>query len=258
MSATPRMSSVRPALTLVLASTLIFGCSLLKKKDTGIEDDPPVANAPTVAVTGTGAKNEKDVLRYKNETKVADEPATIGRDSTKAKTFPASGADVATLPKGTTVTTIAKYFSTGVLVIFDDPATADGTKLMGWITPEALAAPAAAVTPIATATQAAAPVLTAPKQLVDAGPKLATGADAGAVDAGGAADAGKAASADAGATPAAANAGLTVPPLPGNTCPTGFVLVGPACRRPCSADRDCPKGTVCLSTGAKKTCAATR
>lgn len=243
-----RLSPVRPALGLLLSCTLIFGCSLLKKKnkDAGAEEDPPVANAPTITVTGSGAKNEKDVLRYASETKIADEPATIGRDGTKAKTFPASGADVATLSKGTTVVKIAKYFSTGVLVTFDDPTTGDGTKLMGWIAPEALAAPAVA--------QTAAPVFTATaaKTVVDAGVKTA---DAGVVDAGGAADAGKAGVADAGAAGPAPL--LQVLPTAGK-CPAGFVLVTPFCRRPCAADGDCPKGTFCTSSAGKKTCSATK
>jgi hypothetical protein len=239
----------RPLFALLLASTFVIGCGLLKKKKDA-EDEPPVANAPTVTVTGTGAKNEKDVLRYAAETKVASEPATIGKDGVKAKTFPSSGADVATLSKGTTVVKLAKFFSTGVLVVFDDPTTGDGTKLMGWIAPEALAVPAAGVT--------AAPVLTAPKVAVDAGPK-----DAGlaAVDAGGGggsaiADAGRAAAADAG--PVQSSGTITALPGPTKACPAGMILVGPLCRRPCSADGDCPKGAFCTSSSGKKTCSATR
>lgn len=254
MSAKLRLSSARPALGLVLACTLVFGCSLLKKKnDAGAEDDPPIANAPTVTVTGSGAKNEKDVLRYANETKIADEPATIGRDTTKAKTFPGSGADVATLSKGTTVVKIAKYFSTGVLVTFDDPTTADGTKLMGWIAPEALAVPAAAETAAATAAATAAPIVTAPKVVADAGSKAAIGVDAGGKADAGVKDAGAAADAARPAPPAL----LQVLPTAGK-CPTGFVLVTPFCRRPCVADGDCPKGTFCTSSNGKKTCSATK
>jgi hypothetical protein len=234
--------AARPAVALVLACTFVVGCGLLKKKkDAGTDDQPP-ANAPTVTVTGTGAKNEKDVLRYASETKIAEEPATIGKDGVKVRTFPASGAEVATLSKGTTVVKLAKFFSTGVLVLFDDPTTGDGTKLMGWIPPEAVAAPAATTT--------AAPVFTAPKVVVDAGPK-----DAGGVgDAGAAADAGKAA-ADAGsATPAIG----TITALPTNgKCPTGMTLVGPLCRRPCTTDADC-KGAFCTSSAGKKTCSATK
>lgn len=243
-----RLPAARPALGLVLSCTLIFGCSLLKKKkDAGAEEDPPVANAPTVTVTGSGAKNEKDVLRYASETKIAYERATVGKDGVKAKTFPSSGADVAPLSKGTTVVKIAKYFSTGVLVLFDDPTTADGTKLMGWIAPEALAAPTAAPT--------AAPVFTAPKVVVDAGLKVAT-ADAGVVDAGGAADAGKATAVDAGGSPTS-TALLQVQPTTGK-CPAGFVLVAPFCRRPCIVDSNCPAGTFCTTSAGKKTCSATK
>jgi hypothetical protein len=247
--------AARPTVALVacaVACTFVVGCGLLKKKNDAGTDEQPPANAPTVTVTGSGAKNEKDVLRYASETKIAEEPATVGKDGVKARTFPASGAEVATLSKGTTVVKIAKFFSTAVLVLFDDPTTADGTKLMGWIPPEALAAPAATGA-------TAAPVFTAPKVVVDAGPKDAGGvADAGPKDAGGVADAG--ATADAGK--AAADAGSvavgTITALPTNgKCPAGMILFGPLCRKPCTSDADC-KGAFCVSSGGKKTCAATK
>ncbi|MEA2753154.1 MAG: hypothetical protein QOI41_7297 [Myxococcales bacterium] len=238
-------SVLAPALVLVMSCTFVLGCKFLKKKgaDGGADED-----AATVTVTGTGAKNEKDVLRYASETKVADEPGVIGKDVTKARTFPASGAEVATLSKGTQVIQLAKFFSTGVLVIFTDPAASDGSKLMGWITPESLAA-----APAATTTNTATPVFTAAKP-VDAGAKDSGVTDAGA-DAGGAADAGKAA--DAGAT--TGGAAITAPPGAGGTCPGGFVLVQPPalCRKICASDLDCPKGSgaVCKSLAGKKVCA---
>jgi hypothetical protein len=228
----------RPALALVLSCTFVVGCKFLKKKGAEGGDE----DAATVTVTGTGAKNEKDVLRYASEIKVADEAGIIGKDVTKARTFPASGAEVATLSKGTQVIQIAKFFSTGVLVIFTDPATADGSKLMGWIPPESLAAPGAVAT-----TTTAAPIVTVAKP-VDAGAK-----DSGVVDAG--ADAGKAA--DAGA--ATAGAAITAIPGPGGSCPGGFVLIQPPplCRKLCASDLDCPKGSgaVCKpAAGGKKVC----
>jgi hypothetical protein len=231
-------SFARPAIALVLCCTVVVGCKFLKKKGAAGGDDE---DAATVTVTGTGAKNEKDVLRYASEIKVADEPGIVGKDVTKARTFPASGAEVATLSKGTPVIQLAKFFSTGVLVIFTDPATADGSKLMGWIPPESLAAPGAVASAPTTA-----PVFTAAKP-VDAGAK-----DSGAVDGG--ADAGKAA--DAGAT--TGGAPITAAPGPGGTCPGGFVLTQlPAlCRKACASDLDCPKGsgTVCKSITGKKVC----
>jgi hypothetical protein len=232
-------SFARPAIALVLCCTVVVGCKFLKKNaaDGGGDED-----AATVTVTGTGAKNEKDVLRYASEIKVADEPGTIGKDVTKARTFPASGAEVATLSKGTPVIQIAKFFSTGVLVIFTDPATADGSKLMGWIPPESLAAPGA----VASAAPTTAPVFTAAKP-VDAGVK-----DSGAVDSG--ADAGKAA--DAGAP--AGGLGIAAAPGPGGACPGGFVLTQlPAlCRKSCASDLDCGKGSgaICKSVTGKKVC----
>jgi hypothetical protein len=231
---------VRPAIGLVLSCTIVLGCGLIKKKkDAGNDDDEPPVNAPTVTVTGTGAKNEKDILRYASETKLANEPATIGKDATKVRTFPASGADVTALAKGTAVVKLAKFFSTGVLILFDDPAAADGSKLMGWIAPEALAVPGA--TPVLTA-----PVLTAPKVVtLDAG--------GGAKDAGPAvADAGKVV-ADAGG-PVQSSGTITALPVAGK-CPAGMILVTPLCRKPCAADAECPKGSVCKSSGGRKTCA---
>lgn len=229
----------RPALALVLSCTFVVGCKFLKKKGAEGGDE----DAATVTVTGTGAKNEKDVLRYASEIKVADEAGIIGKDVTKARTFPASGAEVATLSKGTQVIQIAKFFSTGVLVIFTDPATADGSKLMGWIPPESLAAPGTVAT-----TTTAAPIVTVARP-VDAGAK-----DSGVVDAGG--DAGKAA--DAGA-PATVGLGIAAQPGPGGSCPPGFGLTQlPAlCRKLCASDLDCGKGSgaICKTISNKKVCA---
>ncbi len=236
-------SFLRPAIALVVACTLVAGCQLLKKKGAGADDE----DAATVTVTGTGAKNEKDVLRYASEIKVADEAGVIGKDATKARTFPASGAEVATLSKGTPIVEIAKFFSTGVLVVFTDPTTADGSKLMGWIPPESIAASGAAAT-------AAAPVFTAQKP-VDAGAKDSGVAAAGAgADSG--ADAGKAADAGGGGT--TAGAAITTLPGPGGSCPGGFVLSQPPplCRKLCASDLDCPKGSgaVCKPVSGKKVC----
>ena len=241
-----QLLQVRPSFPVVVSVALIVailgGCDLLKKKrNAGSFEDDPVSNAPTVTVGGTGAKNEKDVLRYANETAVADELGVIGKDGTKTKTFPGTGADISTLNKGVVVTKKAKFFSTGILVVYDDPATADGTKLMGWIPPEAIAAPSA--TPIPTATQAFTTKPAAPK---DAGAGVADAA-AAAVDAGGA------------ARPTAL---LQVIPSTGGKCPAGFALFGPFCRRPCNADGDCPANSFCTQTSnasnAKKTCSATK
>ena len=235
-----RRSVLVPALALVVSCSLVVGCKFLKKKGADAGDDE---NAATVTVTGTGAKNEKDVLRYASEIKVADEPGIIGKDVTKARTFPASGAEVATLSKGTQVIQIAKFFSTGVLVIFTDPATVDGSKLMGWIPPESLAAAGAVAS-----TTTAAPVVTAAK------PVNTAAKDSGVVDV---ADAGKAA-ADAGLAATGA-VGIAQPPGPGGSCPPGFGLTQlPAlCRKLCASDLDCGKGSgaICKTISNKKVCA---
>lgn len=229
------------------ASAFLLGCPLLKSKkapDDGSED-PPVTNAPTVKVTGTGAKNEASVLRYAKEEKIADEPATIGKDA-KVREFPGSGKEIVTLGTGTVVTKIAKYFSTGVLVTFTDPGATDGSKLMGWIDPSTIAVhPVAAVTPTTPVT----PVATQPKPTttVDAGVKPA---DAGAPSTP-AADAGG--GGGGGSIPQ-----LLTQPLAGNKCPAGMTLMGPFCRRACASQAQCPANTFCTAVQGGKACTATK
>ncbi len=236
-----RAPSVRLAVMIIASCSVVAGCNLLKKKGAAGGDE----DAATVTVTGTGAKNEKDVLRYASEIKMADEPGIIGKDVTKARTFPASGAEVATLSKGTQVIQLAKFFSTGVLVIFTDPATADGSKLMGWVPPESIAAPGAAAT-----TTTAAPVVTAIKPAATAAKDAGVAADAG----------GAVVAADAGAAPASGGAAITTIPGPGNACPGGFVFSAgppPLCRKLCASDLDCPRGSgaVCKTVvNGKKVC----
>ncbi len=229
----------------VVAASLLLGCpGLLKKKGVDAGDDETadlasIADAATVTVTGSGAKNERDVLRYAKEEKVADEPATVAKDGTKVRTFPGNGAEVATLATGTAVTKVAKYFSSGVLIVWDDPA---GGRLMGWVPPSALGAVGA----VATATTTTAPpATTAVVRPVDAG---AQPVDAGvrAVDAGAVRDAGSAhAVVDAGAATGPKPTQITYPPE-GGKCPAQFVLSGPMCKRRCMIDAECPRGTFCV------------
>lgn len=231
-----------------VASAVLLGCPLLKKKQDAGAEQEDISDAATVTVSGTGAKNEGDVLRYAKETKLADEPGIIGKDDTVVRTFPVTGLEVATLSKDTPVTKIARYFSTGVLITFDDAA--GGGKLMGWIPPEALAPPAAAsATATATAT-ATAPTWKPPK-IADAGANPATKPDAGGPAP--LADAGKPAEPKPQST-----AQLFVPPGPGNKCPAGYALIGGGCRKPCNADGDCPRGTFCVPNAGKKACATSR
>jgi hypothetical protein len=230
-----------------------MGCSLLKKK--GTADGGDSADAATVTVTGTGAKNEKDVLRYASEVKLANEPGTVGKDGTKVKTFPATGADVATLANGTPVTKIASYFSTGVLVIFSDPSSTDGSKLMGWITPEALVAAPVVATTTATARPAvAAGTVTKTATAVDSGAAVVDAGAAAVATAAGATSA--ATKPSAVAPPAALGNAVTVVPAAGNVCPAGMIFLASLCRRPCGSDADCPKGSgaTCKLFAGKKTC----
>lgn len=234
------------ALLVGASTTLVFGCNLKKAKKTSESDDPPVSNAPTVKVTGSGAKNEANVLRYATETKLADEPATIGKDA-KVREFPQTGKEIVTLGAGTPVTKIAQYFSSGVLVTFVDPSTSDGSKLMGWIEPSTLAAAPVAVTTPATPV---APVATQPKP-------VATDAGAKPVDAGASPTPTSTADAGGGASPSQTPLLLTQPGA-GNKCPAGMTLMGPFCRRACTSQAQCPANTFCSVVQGGKACTATK
>ncbi len=235
---TPRVAAVRVAvLALALA---LCACGLLKKKK-GLEDG---LDAATVTVTGTGAANEKDVLRYSQEDKIANELAAIAKDNTQPRTYPGLGQPVATLAKGYTVTKLAKYFSTGVLVIFDDPTT-PGQKLMGWLAPEELGPLGTASTATATAAATTAPHPTGVVVAKDAGVAAAV-VDAGTAPA-------------ATSTAAAPAAALFTQPGPDGKCPAGFAPAPGGCRRPCTSDSGCPSGTFCKPGGlARKFCSTTK
>lgn len=236
------MKRARTIVSAVLVSSILFGCSLLKKKvgdDAG--SDPGGEDAATVIVTGTGAVNEKNVLRYKNEEKIADEPAVIAKDGTHVRTFANGGEIVATIGKGTNVVKIAKYFASGVLITYNDPT--GGGKMIGWVAPSAFEAGEAP--PADTGGTAPKPMIVAPKPL-DGG---VAKADAGAT----VADAGVA-SADAGAP---SRATLLMPPVAGK-CLSGFALLDGFCRRPCNTDPDCPRTTFCVTRSGKKYCSATK
>jgi hypothetical protein len=243
----------------VLLASALVGCPLLKKQKG--EDDAP--DAATVDVAGTGAKNEKDILRYADE-EALDEVAVIGKDGAKARNFPGNGPEVATLQKGTVVKKMAKRFSTAVLVMFDDPVAGDGSKLMGWVVPNVFD------------TAAPKPVWTPPK-ITDAGAKPdaggATTPDAGG---GGKTDAGIA-TADAGGGGGRTDAGggggggggglaqpargiPSVPPVSGKCPDTWAVTPAPGdgmCRKVCKGDAECTtqsRVTKCKQIGAVKLC----
>jgi hypothetical protein len=236
----------------VLFASALVGCPLLKKK----QSDSDLLDAATVNVSGTGAKNEKDVLRYAQE-EVLDEVAVIGKDGTKARNFPGNGPEIATLSKGTVVKKMAKYFSTGVLVMFDDPIAGDGSKLMGWVPINAFDA------------AAPKPVWTPPK-ITDAGAKTDAGGastDAGGsttTDGGGGAktDAGGGGGADAGggggAIPQPERGKVSVAPV-GGKCPDGWAKTSTdgQCRKTCKTDTECQnqsRVTKCKADGAQKLC----
>ncbi len=232
----------------LLMATVLLGCSLLKKKgqDAGVTDDETadlasIGDAATVHVEGSGATNEKDVLRYAKEEKLDDEAAVIAKDGVKVRTFPGGGAEVATLGKDTPVTKVAKYFGSGVLIVWDG---ASG-KTMGWVPPSALAGPATA--PAATETAATAPTAVVKPSdagvrvvVVDAGVRV----DAGAAAGGRVVDAGVTAAVDAGASGPKATQ-ISYPPDAKGACPPLFIKSGPMCKRRCMIDAECPRGTFC-------------
>jgi hypothetical protein len=216
---------MKRGLAIVIALSFV-GCPLLKSKKSGDDLD-----AATISVSGTGARNEKDVLRYSAEIPSNDEVVSIAKDNVSPKTYPGLGAPVATLSKGYSVTKKATYFSTGTLILFADPAT-PGSTLLGWVAPEELAAPAAATSGSATTTS------TAPKPT---GTVATTVKDAGAA----VVDAGAAPTATASSGPAPGPNTLVTQVGADGKCPTGFILNGNICRRPCANDSQCPPRTFC-------------
>jgi hypothetical protein len=223
--------------TMVFASSFV-GCPLLKKKKPPTDEEESVpTTATTVSATGVGAKNESTVLRYANETPLANVPAIVADPGYAARNFPGNGPQVAFLAAGTPVAKISQYFSTGVLVMFDDPR-GDGTKLIGWVSPKAFneAAPAptktvyvpprvdAGTAPTPTPTPA---VKDAGTTTVDAG---STTKDAGAstTDAGGGGS----------SIPQPRKGTVSVAPV-GGKCPDNWVITEGMCRVRCNATSDC-------------------
>ncbi len=253
MARTRRLEAVLGVVTISLA---LVGCDAIKKRlgrgaDGGADPSAEDASAEeegdaaTKTVTGTGAKNEGDVVRFADEENIEDEEDELERELA-VRTRPRSGAIVVTLPKGTKVMKVAKHLTAGVLIEFQDPQ-GDGL-LMGWVPPAAF---------VASEVPKAKSQLS---QLRDAGAKAA--GDAGTKSP---ADAG-AKTADAGAKPAA-DAGAAAAPGPKKTditwqpdakgiCPAEFVLVMPLCRRVCTSDTSCPRNVKCVSGagGGKKYC----
>lgn len=226
-----------------LVAASFIGCPLLKKKaaeeaDASAAAPPP--GAATVTMSGTGAKNEANVLRYATETPLSNEPAVIGKDNTPARNFPGNGPVVANLAKGVPVAKIAQYFSTGTLVMFDDPS-GDGSKLIGWVTPTAFDITAPAPTKI---------VVVPPR---DAGGAVAI-KDAGAAPVDGGS---KTSTTDAGSNN---NSGIVFPkglvsyaPIEGK-CGEGYALTQGMCRKKCAADSECGRGLKCVNKGGTKVC----
>lgn len=241
-------------IAMIAAASFVLGCNaLLKKKDAGTDDEPDLsalADAQTTQVSGTGAKNESDVLRYANETDLAGVPAILGKE-TVARNFPGNGPVVATLPKGTVVAKIAQYFSTGVLIMFDDPS-GDGSELMGWVPPSSfdVAAPPPTKTVVVPKLDAAAPKPNPTPTVKDAGgpsPNPAT-QDAGkpqTVDAGGGGNSGD--------PPDPDKNKLAILPTNGK-CPSTRLLTEGMCRIKCTTDANCPRNTKCAVKGGGKVC----
>jgi len=226
-------------MTLILA-TVLLGCPLLTKKQG--EGDPSVADAATTTVTGTGAKNEADVLRYPAETPLNNVPAVIGKDGATARTFPGSGSPVAVLPKGTPCAKVAQFYSTGTLIMFNDPV-GDGSTLLDWMTVTSFD-----TGPVPTTVK----TVFVPPKVVDAGATAVKDSGTAPTPV---ADAGAPKVVDAGSSPVPACA-AALPACPATAdgrCATGRTNDNGMCRLPCKADTDCPRNTKC---GKKKLCTA--
>jgi hypothetical protein len=234
------MKRIACGLCALLVSTSILGCPLGKKKqDAG--DDPDLSSlldAATVSVSGTGAKNEGQVLRYATEQKL-DEPGVITVDGVVVRNFPGNGPMIATVNKGTPVQKLAQYFSSGILIQFDEPGTGD--KLIGWVPLSAFVAPPGQ--PIPTATATLKPIVR-----IDAGstPTFVDAGSTGPKDAGGVPDA---------AGSVKPKGGLAVAPINGK-CDSGYALLNNMCRMTCTADTQCPRGTFCVNKYGGKHCTA--
>jgi hypothetical protein len=236
----------RTLIAMLVASSFV-GCPLLEKLKKKNEEADPAQAAPdaaTVAVTGTGAKNEANVLRYANETPLPNEPAMIGKDGTVVRNFPGNGPEVAVLAKGTAVAKIAQYFSTGTLVMFDDPS-GDGSKLIGWVSPKAFDAAPPPPTKVVVVPPRDAGGSTAPK---DAGAPTAADAGAKATTDGGAKPV-----ADAGTTPSFPKGNAAYAPIDGK-CGDTHALSEGMCRKKCTADADCGRGIKCVQKKSVKVC----
>lgn len=234
----------------VLVGALLFasfvGCPLLKKKP--VTDDDATPDAATVSVTGIGAKNEASVLRYADETPLANEPAVIAKDGAVARNFPGNGPQVAFLPKNTPVAKIAKRFSTAVLVMFDDPSANDGTKLIGWVTPavfDVAAPPPAKPIVVPPVKKDAGPSSPPTPTVQDAG---GGGGNVAVVDAGGGGGA---------SLPQPPKGVQAVAPI-GGKCPDNWVVAEGMCRKKCTSDKDCDRLPIkCGSKGGQKVCTST-
>lgn len=263
------MKRVSFVLVMLLAASALVGCPFGKKKTPPPEEDPSniaaaLADAATTMVSGTGAKNEKSVLRYAQEEPLNGETGVIGKDGTKARNFPGNGPEVAMLNKGTAVVKISKYFSTGVLIEFADPA-GEG-NLLGWVPVSAFADPTVAATtkPPVVPPAATAPVVTqkdagggaSPTAARDAGggggPSAIVGTDAGGGGGGGGGGAGGGGGGTATAdddpwSPQNLKYKIATPPKDGK-CPAGFANILGSCRRLCVNDTSCSavRGTFCV------------
>jgi hypothetical protein len=206
------LSGLLPCL-LLLAGCPKKGDSADAAAESAAPDPDAAAAANTPPVPD--AKNKADVARFQAETAVADDeakPATF----VNARTSPKSGGVVASLKPGTDVHKHAEYQDC-FLVTFADPKDAN-TTLMGWIEKSSF-------------------TYVAPR---DAGAKDAAASDAAVADAGAVVDAG-AAVVDAGAPKCAANEALVT-----------LSASKTACKKKCTADKDCKTAPCENATSAGK------
>jgi len=119
----------------------LLACNLRgKKSDGGAEATTTTVATADTAIVDAGppapiASNEKDIKRFSDEEKIDGEVHEVEWSTVAARKEPVSGAQVASLKKGTKCTLIAKK-GKSALATFADPKDATST-LMGWIADDA-------------------------------------------------------------------------------------------------------------------------
>ena len=137
IASSARASRVRASFSRARSSSAAG--SSRRRRGAGDDDEPPVRTrrrSPSPA-RARRTRRTSFATRPRRRSPMSRRPSarTASRRGRSRRAAPTSRRS----RRARAVVKIAKFFSTGVLVIFDDPAHRDGSKLMGWIPAEALA-----------------------------------------------------------------------------------------------------------------------